>query len=76
MLQCPKTVQKTIRFFPDLVAVSSTVIPLSVYEVSYGLGGKSTDSEYKLAYMKHLHKKVRAGIDDPDTLITCKSLFS
>lgn len=60
-------------FCSDLVAVSSTVIPLSVYEVSYGLSGKATDSEYKMAYIKHLHKKVRTGIDDPDTLITCKS---
>ncbi|KAL5283749.1 hypothetical protein ACFFRR_006177 [Megaselia abdita] len=60
----------------DLVAVSSTVIPLSVLEVSYGKNGKPSE-EYKMAYLKKLMKKVKHqdGEDDidPDTLITIKS---
>lgn len=61
----------------DLVPVSSTVIPLTVLEVSYGLGGKPSE-EYKEAYLKKLRKKVQhekseAEIyEDPDTLITSK----
>lgn len=42
----------------DLVPVSSTVIPLTVLEVSYGLGGKPTD-EYKAAYLRKLRKQVQ-----------------
>lgn len=44
----------------DLIPVSSTVIPLSVYEVSYGTkDGKLTEEEYKKIYLKHkMHKKV------------------
>lgn len=60
---------------PDLIAVSSTVIPLSVLEVSYGKNGKPSE-EYKMAYLKKLMKKVKHqdGEDDidPDTLITSK----
>lgn len=38
--------------------MSSTVIPLSVYEVSYGSSdGKISEEEYKRIYMKHMHKK-------------------
>lgn len=59
----------------DLIAVSSTVIPLSVLEVSYGKNGKPSE-EYKMAYLKKLMKKVKHqdGEDDinPDTLITSK----
>lgn len=57
--------------------VSSTVIPLTALEVSYGLGGKPSE-EYKEAYLKKLRKKVqRDQIEDalqenPDTLITSK----
>ena len=57
--------------------VSSTVIPLTVLEVSYGLGGKPSE-EYKEAYLKKLRKKVQHensddGIEEnPDTLITSK----
>lgn len=62
----------------DLVAVSSTVIPLSVLEVTYGKNGKPSE-EYKMAYLKKLMKKVKHqdGEEDfdPDTLITSK-LFS
>lgn len=42
----------------DLVPVSSTVIPLTVLEVSYGLGGKPAD-EYKAAYLRKLRKQVQ-----------------
>ncbi len=55
----------------DLVAYSSTVIPLKSYEVSYSIGGKVNDEEYKEAYLKHLHKKVKHQDESPDTLITC-----
>lgn len=63
--------------FPDLVAVSSTVIPLYTHQVN------STDEtkyhplsldedEYRIAYMKLLlNKKHAEAPDDPDTLITC-----
>lgn len=44
--------------FLDLIPVSSTVIPLSVYEVSYGSkDGKISEEEYKKIYMKNMHKK-------------------
>lgn len=60
----------------DLIAVSSTVIPLSVLEVTYGKNGKPTE-EYKMAYLKKLMKKIKHQDteDDinPDTLITSKS---
>ncbi|XP_054729658.1 uncharacterized protein LOC129238611 [Anastrepha obliqua] len=76
------------KYEADLVPVSSTVIPLTVLEVSYGLGGKPSE-EYKQAYLKKLRKKVQlkqhlkqqqpqqhdeddAEIADPDTLITIK----
>lgn len=57
-------------FYSDLVAYSSTVIPLTSYEVSYSIGGKLNDEEYKAAYLKHLHKKVKHDDESPDTLIT------
>lgn len=42
----------------DLVPVSSTVIPLSVYEVSYGTkDGKVSEEQYKRIYMKNMKKK-------------------
>lgn len=56
--------------FPDLVAYSSTVIPLKSYEVSYNIGGKIDNEEYKEAYLKHLHKKVKHQDERPGTLIT------
>lgn len=61
----------------DLVPVSSTVIPLYTYNVN-STGAKyhpmSVDEEeYRIAYMKHLHKKHEEAADDPDTLITCNS---
>lgn len=68
-----KLIWNNIYFFIDLVAVSSTVIPLTVYEVSYGIGGKPSE-EYKQAYMKRLHKKVKHVDENPDTLITRKSI--
>ncbi|KAL7743702.1 hypothetical protein ACLKA6_016768 [Drosophila palustris] len=46
------------KFEADLVAVSSTVIPLTVLEVSYGLGGKPSD-EYKASYLRKLRKQVQ-----------------
>ncbi|XP_060662114.1 uncharacterized protein LOC132795431 isoform X1 [Drosophila nasuta] len=46
------------KFEADLVPVSSTVIPLTVLEVSYGLGGKPSD-EYKAAYLRKLRKQVQ-----------------
>ncbi|KAM7349926.1 uncharacterized protein ACRADG_008653 isoform 1-T2 [Cochliomyia hominivorax] len=69
------------KFERDLVPVSSTVIPLTVLEVSYGLGGKPSE-EYKEAYLKKLRKKVKHEQDgsetygDPDTLITIKKIHS
>ncbi|XP_030568865.1 uncharacterized protein LOC115768446 [Drosophila novamexicana] len=77
------------KYEPDLVAVSSTVIPLTVLEVSYGLGGKPSDA-YKAAYLRKLRKQVlqRAQAEasgatplaelppapsDADALITVKS---
>ncbi|KAL5283748.1 hypothetical protein ACFFRR_006177 [Megaselia abdita] len=77
-LAVPMLYEKRIdgKFEADLVAVSSTVIPLSVLEVSYGKNGKPSE-EYKMAYLKKLMKKVKHqdGEDDidPDTLITIKS---
>ncbi|XP_055371184.1 uncharacterized protein LOC129605436 [Condylostylus longicornis] len=63
---------------PDLVPISSTVIPLSALEVSYGLGGKPSE-EYKMAYLKKLIKKVKheddEDLQDPDTLITAKKKY-
>ncbi|XP_005177618.1 uncharacterized protein LOC101889165 [Musca domestica] len=66
------------KFERDLVPVSSTVIPLTAVEVSYGLGGQPSE-EYKEAYLKKLRKKVHEHdksasekLADPDTLITIK----
>lgn len=44
------------------MAVSSTVIPLSVLEVSYGAGGKPSE-EYKAAYLRKLRKQVLQRAD-------------
>ncbi|XP_011213825.1 uncharacterized protein LOC126758887 [Bactrocera neohumeralis] len=97
LLQCCNCAQGTPMLYKknpqdkyeaDLVPVSSTVIPLTVLEVSYGLGGKPSE-EYKQAYLKKLRKKVQlkqhskltqqqqhdgddAELADPDTLITIK----
>uniref|UniRef100_A0A0A1WFB9 Cysteine-rich protein 2-binding protein n=1 Tax=Zeugodacus cucurbitae TaxID=28588 RepID=A0A0A1WFB9_ZEUCU len=96
LLQCCNCAQGTPMLYKknpqdkyeaDLVPVSSTVIPLTVLEVSYGLGGKPSE-EYKQAYLKKLRKKVQlkqhlkqsqqqndgddADLGDPDTLITIK----
>ncbi|KAH8304769.1 hypothetical protein KR044_009147 [Drosophila immigrans] len=77
------------KFEADLVPVSSTVIPLTVLEVSYGLGGKPSN-EYKSAYLrklrKHVQQREKSGensssdasellpaASDADTLITVKS---
>jgi len=64
-------------FSADLVPVSSTVIPLTVLEVSYGAGGKPSE-EYKAAYLRKLRKQVLqrtekgegVGEDSEDVLIT------
>uniref|UniRef100_A0A1B0DB83 Uncharacterized protein n=1 Tax=Phlebotomus papatasi TaxID=29031 RepID=A0A1B0DB83_PHLPP len=71
----PMVYKKTDRevYEADLVPVSSTVIPLTVYEVSYGSGGKVSE-EYKKAVLKHLHKKVKVKPEDPDKLITVKDI--
>ncbi|XP_017006594.2 uncharacterized protein [Drosophila takahashii] len=45
------------KYEADLVPVSSTVIPLTVLEVSYGAGGKPSE-EYKAAYLRKLRKQV------------------
>ncbi|XP_002075536.3 uncharacterized protein LOC6652798 [Drosophila willistoni] len=45
------------KYEADLVAVSSTVIPLTVLEVSYGVGGKPSEA-YKAAYLRKLRKQV------------------
>ncbi|KAG4065451.1 hypothetical protein HA402_003266 [Bradysia odoriphaga] len=58
------------KYEPDLVAYSSTVIPIKSYEVSYNIGGKIDIEEYKEAYLKHMHKKVK--VESPGTLITLK----
>lgn len=47
---------------PDLVAVSSTVIPLTEYQASAGLiaagdSAKYYSEEYKQAYLRHLQQK-------------------
>lgn len=59
---------------PDLIPVSSTVIPLEEYQQI--TAGNTTSipmsEEYKIAYIKHIHKKAHAAEDDPDTSITCK----
>ncbi|EDV45491.1 uncharacterized protein LOC6555639 [Drosophila erecta] len=72
------------KYEADLVPVSSTVIPLTVLEVSYGAGGKPSE-EYKAAYLRKLRKQVLqrtekgqdvgvgVGEDDEDVLITVKS---
>lgn len=57
--------------------MSSTVIPLAEYRVnSSGIinyQSPALSEEYKIAYMKHMHKKAHEDADDPDTLITCKT---
>ncbi|EDW25869.1 GL14371 [Drosophila persimilis] len=45
------------KYEADLVPVSSTVIPLTVLEVSYGAGGKPSEA-YKAAYLRKLRKQV------------------
>lgn len=65
-------------FVADLVPVSSTVIPLSSYQVNAtGVTehhhALSLSEEYRIAYLKHLIKKANQTKDDPDTLITCNS---
>ncbi|KAH8420307.1 hypothetical protein KR009_009013, partial [Drosophila setifemur] len=50
------------KYEADLVAVSSTVIPLTVLEVSYGAGGKPSE-EYKAAYLRKLRKQVLERAD-------------
>lgn len=51
--------------------MSSTVIPLNVYEVSYGTkDGKLNDEEYKKVYLKNFHKKVQHQVGDVDKLVT------
>lgn len=53
------------------------MVPLTVLEVSYGIGGKPSE-EYKEAYIRKLREKVQHQksegeiYDDPDTLITSK----
>ncbi|XP_033168677.1 uncharacterized protein LOC117146519 [Drosophila mauritiana] len=65
------------KYEADLVPVSSTVIPLTVLEVSYGAGGKPSE-EYKAAYLRKLRKQVlqrtEKGEDvGEDVLITVKT---
>ncbi|EDW43839.1 uncharacterized protein LOC6616002 [Drosophila sechellia] len=68
------------KYEADLVPVSSTVIPLTVLEVSYGAGGKPSE-EYKAAYLRKLRKQVLqrtekgedVGEDGEDVLITVKT---
>lgn len=55
----------------ELIPVSSTVIPLSEYSVSAGL---QPSNEYKKAYYKLFGKKVEHRGQNPDTLITCKTM--
>lgn len=63
-------------FFLDLIAVSSTVIPLAEYQISnanethHNHHPSPYSDEYKLAYMKHFRKKVYADDSEPDALIT------
>ncbi|XP_059617515.1 uncharacterized protein LOC132262303 [Phlebotomus argentipes] len=75
VLSVPMVYKKTDRevYEADLVPVSSTVIPLTVYEVSYGHGGKVSE-EYKKAILKHLHKKSKVKPENPDKLITVKDI--
>lgn len=66
------------NFSTDLVAVSSTVIPLYSYHVNATGATKYhplslLDEEYRVAYSKLMHKKHKEAADDPDTLITCNS---
>ncbi|KAL9879356.1 uncharacterized protein ACN427_012374 isoform 1-T12 [Glossina fuscipes fuscipes] len=64
------------KYERELVAVSSTVIPLKVSEVGYGFAGTPSDG-YKQLYLKKLRKKVQHNYNEtdseftkPDTLIT------
>ncbi|XP_017088491.2 uncharacterized protein [Drosophila bipectinata] len=50
------------KYEVDLVPISSTVIPLTVLEVSYGAGGKPSE-EYKAAYLRKLRKQVLQRAD-------------
>jgi len=66
------------KYEPDLIAVSSTVIPLAEYENSTAKNGTqpiAMSEEYKIAYIKHIHKKAHAEDEDPDTLITYKKKY-
>lgn len=59
--------------------MSSTVIPLYSYHVNATGAFKhhalSLDDEYRIAYLKHMHKKHKEAADDPDTLITRKAFI-
>uniref|UniRef100_A0A1A9X1E6 Uncharacterized protein n=1 Tax=Glossina brevipalpis TaxID=37001 RepID=A0A1A9X1E6_9MUSC len=64
------------KYERELVAVSSTVIPLKVSDVGYGFAGAPSDG-YKEFYLKKLRKKVQHNYNKtdseftkPDTLIT------
>jgi hypothetical protein len=57
----------------DLIAISSTVIPITEYEVGARIG-EPISEEYKKAYIKHLKKK-KITLMDPDKLISKFSVF-
>ncbi|XP_055305325.1 uncharacterized protein LOC129570006 [Sitodiplosis mosellana] len=65
---------------PDLVAVSSTVIPVYSYHVNSTGAVKyhaMDEDEYRLAYMRLMtHKKRKPSADDPDTLITLTKKYN
>lgn len=66
------------NFAIDLVPVSSTVIPIYSFHVNSTGAVKyhaMDEDEYRLAYLKLMHKKRKQSEEDPDTLITCKFEF-
>lgn len=66
-----------VAILADLIPVSSTVIPLNVYEVSYGSkDGKLNEEEYKKIYMKNMPKKAHSHHQPGmiDKLVTGKLL--
>lgn len=61
----------------ELVPVSSTVIPIASHSINatddaQNLHSPSLDEEYRMAYIKLLHRNVSRTVDDSDTFITRK----
>lgn len=66
-----------IHICADLVPVSSTVIPLDIYEASNSgtiPHSPPLSEEYKVAYLKHMRKKAHQD-EDPEQSNSPHSIF-